>query len=110
MKVYNEMCELLEKELDKIVEKGDISPTELESAYKSIDIIKDIETIKAMRNEYGHSGNNSYNNSYNNGSYGSYDTYRDMYRPEWNGRYSRDNENEVKELRRELRDMRNRMM
>lgn len=56
-----------------------------------------------MRNEYGHS-----NNSYN-GSYGSYDTYRDMYRPEWNGRYSRENDNEVNELRRELHDMRSRM-
>lgn len=103
MKVYNDMCELLEKELGQMVSKGDITPTELESAYKSIDIIKDIETIKAMRNEYGHS-----NNSYN-GSYGSYDTYRDMYRPEWNGRYSRDNDNEVNELRRELHDMRSRM-
>lgn len=104
MKVYNDMCELLEKELGQMVSKGDITPTELESAYKSIDIIKDIETIKAMRNEYGHSSNNSYN-----GSYGSYDTYRDMYRPEWNGRYSRDNDNEVNELRRELHDMRSRM-
>jgi hypothetical protein len=61
MKVYNDMCELLEKELGQMVNKGDITPTELESAYKSIDIIKDIETIKAMRNEYGHSSNNSYN-------------------------------------------------
>ena len=102
MKVYNDMCELLEKELGQMVNKGDITPTELESAYKSIDIIKDIETIKAMRN--GHSSNNSYN-----GSYGSYDAYRDMYRPEWNGRYSRDNDNEVNELRRELHDMRSRM-
>jgi hypothetical protein len=70
MRVLMDMCEILEDELKDIAKKGDISPTELDSVYKSVDIIKDIETIKAMRNEYGNSYNsyNSYDGSYD-GSY-----------------------------------------
>jgi len=72
MRVLDDMCEILEDELKDITKKGDISPTELDSVYKSVDIIKDIKTIKAMEQEYGHSyAGGSYEGSY--GSYGSYD-------------------------------------
>ena len=73
MRVLDEMCEILEDELKDITKKGDISPAELESVYKSVDIIKDIETIKAMKEQGGYSYNsyNSYDGSYE-GSYGSY--------------------------------------
>ena len=78
MRVLEDMCEILEDELKDIAKKGDISPTELESVYKSVDIIKDIKTIKAMEQEYGGSygrGYNSYDGSYD-GSYNSYNSYR----------------------------------
>lgn len=42
--------DLLCDEIEDIVEKNDITPTELERAYKAVDIIKDIETIDAMKN------------------------------------------------------------
>ena len=76
MRVLEDMCEILEDELKEITKKGDISPTELDSVYKSVDILKDIETIKAMKG--GGYSNESYardGRSYNSydGSYGSYD-------------------------------------
>ena len=49
MKTLEELKEMLEDEMKKIVKKGDISTTELDNAYKAIDVIKDIETIKAMQ-------------------------------------------------------------
>lgn len=71
MRVLEDMCEILEDELKEITKKGDISPTELDSVYKSVDILKDIETIKAMKNEFG--------NSY--ASYNSYNSYDGSYTP-----------------------------
>lgn len=62
MKVLEDMKELLEEQLKKINRKGDaITPQELDNAYKAVDILKDIETIYAMRNaneseSYGQSG------------------------------------------------------
>lgn len=50
MEVLYDLKELLTKELDKIVEKHDINPAELEMSYKAVDIIKDICTIDAMEN------------------------------------------------------------
>lgn len=50
MKALEDMKELLEEQVKKINRKGDaITPQELDSAYKAIDIIKDIETISAMK-------------------------------------------------------------
>ena len=48
MKAMEDLKELLEQELKKIAKKGDITPTELDSVYKAVDVIKDIATIKAM--------------------------------------------------------------
>lgn len=111
MRIFDDMCDMLEDELTKIVKRGDISPTELENAYKSIDIIKDIETIKAMRGEGGYSGR--YDGSYNayDGSYdGSYRNSRDYSRRRSrDNRYSRDEDEETKELRQELREMRKKL-
>lgn len=44
--------DLLCEELDKINKKHDVTPSDLEMAYKAVDIIKDISTIEAME-EYG---------------------------------------------------------
>lgn len=65
-----ELCDNLKDEIKQINAKGDISPTELENAYKAVDIIKDIKTIEAME-EAG----NSYEGSYE----GSYDDYSRSY-------------------------------
>ena len=43
-----DLCENLKDEIKELNKKGDISPTELERAYKAVDIIKDIKTIEAM--------------------------------------------------------------
>ncbi len=70
MQALYDMCEMLDDELKEIVKKGDISPTELDRAYKAVDIIKDIKTIEAME-DYSYddySRRNSYagdNMSYN---------------------------------------------
>lgn len=52
MKALQDLKEMLEDEIKKITKKGDITPQELDSMYKATDIIKDIETIDAMK-EYG---------------------------------------------------------
>lgn len=49
--VYKKAKEVFEKELEKIVDKGDINPTNLEFAYKLVDIIKDIGEICEMDDE-----------------------------------------------------------
>lgn len=49
MRVLDDMCEMLEDELKQIAKKDDITPQELDNAYKAVDILKDIETIKAMK-------------------------------------------------------------
>jgi len=83
MKAIMDLKYLLEEELEKIVRKGDITPTELERLDKAVDIIKDIETICAMKeysyqeDEEGYSeyyprymrdGRASYENSYRRGN------------------------------------------
>lgn len=49
MDALNNLKYVLEKEIDNISKKNDISPTELERLDKAVDIIKDIETICAMK-------------------------------------------------------------
>ena len=48
MEILYDLKNMLCHELDKIVEKKDMNPAELEVAYKAVDIIKDITTIEAM--------------------------------------------------------------
>ena len=54
-----DLCENLKDEIKELNKKGDISPTELERAYKAVDIIKDIKTIEAMEDAV-YSNANSY--------------------------------------------------
>lgn len=94
MKVMNDLYEILEDELKKIAKKADISPQELENAYKAVDIMKDIETIKAMKEAGGEGeysqrmGRGSYNsydgNMSNRGSYAENMSNRGSYGPVWN--------------------------
>ena len=60
-----DLCENLKDDIKELNKKGDISPTELERAYKAVDIIKDIKTIEAMeeagssRDGYSYEGGQS---------------------------------------------------
>lgn len=92
MDALKELKKVLEEQINAIVSKNDISPTELERLDKAVDIIKDIETICAMK-EYGYeqedegySGRYPYYMRDGGGSYrgGSY------YGPEYSNRRGRD--------------------
>ena len=43
--IYKKAKDVFEKELQKIIDKGDMNPTNLEYSYKIVDIIKDIGEI-----------------------------------------------------------------
>ena len=90
MQSLYDLCDMLDDELREIVKKGDISPTELDRAYKAVDIIKDIKTVEVME-EGGYSNDGYSGNSYR-GSYG-YDGMSDARRGrdgDGDGRYSED--------------------
>ena len=98
MKMYEDLKEMLEDQLKKIAKKGDISPNELENAYKAVDILKDIQTIEAMKKAdeehekqgqeggYSQRGNNySREGMSNNQGYSQHYIYPWMsYEPVWN--------------------------
>lgn len=77
MKVLEDMKELLEDELKKVVKKGDISPTELDNVYKAVKTVNYIDAIKMMEEESQGGGEYSQRrgrsrysrNSYEGGSY-----------------------------------------
>ena len=54
-KLFDDLTEVLQDQMKKIAKKNDITPQELDNVYKAIDVLKDIETIKAMR-EAGEEG------------------------------------------------------
>lgn len=108
-RVYDNATKLLEKEIEEINSKGELTPSSLDVMYKVTDIIKDIETICAMRESEEYSGRYMYDDdmSYARGrgrnarrdsmgryareSYGrSYDGYGENSYAR--GRYSRDEE------------------
>lgn len=72
MKELYDMKDVLEGQIKKIAAKGDaITPQEVDSAYKAVDIIKDIEEIEAMcrakemeENGYSMDRGNSYGSYY----------------------------------------------
>lgn len=63
-KVYDDIKDMLCDELEQISKKKELTSSSLDVIDKSIDIIKDIATIKAMEDS-GYS--NSYSNDYSNG-------------------------------------------
>lgn len=48
-KLFEDLTEMLQDQMKKIAKKSDITPQELDNVYKAIDVMKDIETIKAMQ-------------------------------------------------------------
>lgn len=86
--VYKKAKHLFENELEKIVDKGDMSPTNLDFSYKLVDILKDISTICAMEESgYGYdeeySGRPNYRNGYSRNY--SYDGYAMPMRSNYSG-------------------------
>jgi len=96
-----DLCESLKEDIKELNKKGDISPTELDRAYKAVDIIKDIKTIEAME-DAGYSYASSYDDysqryardgRMSNNSYNSYDGMSNARRGrdgDGDGRYSED--------------------
>lgn len=60
MQVYDRITDMLERELEQIAGKNELTSNNLEVMDKAVDIIKDVETICAMRE----SGENGYSNGY----------------------------------------------
>ena len=52
-RLYYDVKELLHKEISKIVEKGSLTPQELDNLYKAIDVLKDICEISSMEGDNG---------------------------------------------------------
>lgn len=74
MKVYEQIKDMLCDELEEIAKKKELTSSSLDVLDKSIDIIKDIATIKAMEQEFpeeGYSGEGySREGGYSRGFYG----------------------------------------
>ena len=93
MRVYEDLKEMVEREIDNIVKKNDIDEKCLEWLDKLVDIAKDVDTIFAMH-DYADDGNGGYSNRmyyphyYNDGDMPM--THGNSYRNRGNmGRYSR---------------------
>lgn len=101
MNALDDLKLVLENEIKKVAAKGEVSPTEIKPLGEVVDILKDIETICAMK-EYGND-DSSYamsNRGYSSARYSSRPDWdnRGMYYDDGNsykrdsmGRYSRDN-------------------
>ena len=74
MKVLTDLCYLLEDEIEAVVKKGDLSPTELDNVYKAVKTMNYIETIKAMK-DYNDDGYSNRGRMYDSrGNYNRYDS------------------------------------
>lgn len=91
-RMYDDLCVMLEKELDTLSKKGDITSESLEYIDKLTHSLKSIATIVAMEEakEYGGYDNYSRDNSYD-GSYDSYNRYNRRSYDNMNSRSSYDN-------------------
>lgn len=112
-RMYEDLCGMLEKELDTLTKKGDITSEDLTHIDKLTHSIKSISTIVAMEEAKenggsydgrgGYSRNNSYDGGYGNSrdySRGSYGSYDDGMSNEYSREYSRDNSYDVSYARR----------
>lgn len=75
MKAYDKIKDMLCDELDEIAKKKELTSSNLEVIYKSVDILKDIATINAMEQEYGYSNDGYSQDGYSNGYYNRYPYY-----------------------------------
>ena len=98
IQMYENLRDMLEREVKEIEKQGNLSPQALDNVYKLMCSIKNIdkcidraEEMDGMsRNSYGYSRNRNSRGSY--GSYGSYDDMSNSRRgQDGDGRYSEDN-------------------
>ena len=54
-KTHERVKELIIRELDKIADKGSLTPQELHSVYEAYDVLKDICELKEKDENYGYS-------------------------------------------------------
>ena len=112
MRVYNDICDMIEDELIDITKAGKLNPDTLEVIGESVDIIKDITTIKAMKEASYDSGTSRDDRMY-------YDDGYTMARGGRDGRMTRENrggytrhgekemlEEKLEELKHQLNQMR----
>mgnify|MGYP006896747254 CR=1 FL=1 len=54
----NDLCYMLDNQIDRVIQKGDISPNELHSIYEAVKTKYYLTVIKAMKEseDYGYSG------------------------------------------------------
>jgi len=80
MNSLDNLKSVLEREIDKVTSKGEIAPTEIKAVGEAVDIIKDIETICAMK-EYGQEDDmySMENRGYSTRRMPRYPMYRDSY-------------------------------
>jgi len=117
MRVYEDICDMIEEELEDITKSRKLNPDTLEVIGESVDIIKDITTIKAMK-EASYDNGTSRDGGYSNRMY--YDDDYTMARGgrgdsrmtrEGRGGYTRHDEKEMleeklDELKHQLNQMR----
>lgn len=136
-RISEDFCEMLEEQLEKMVRKGDISPSEMDNAYKAVKTMYYLDEMKKSEEGYSQRGgsgasgargggssrgnSNASYGSYEGGSGGSYGSYEgggsNDYSGEGNsgrrgrdarGRYtSRDDEKE--QMKRALQEMQQRL-
>lgn len=71
MQNSKELCYILEDMIDPIIEKDDISPTELDNIYKAVKTMYYIKTMDAMkRNGNSYDGSYRYSRNSYDGRYG----------------------------------------
>ena len=68
--MYNRIYDMLNCEIEKIENKGELNQASLDNLDKMVDIIKDLQTIEAMsfaeERNYGYSNNNGMDMGYSN--------------------------------------------
>lgn len=101
MKAMYDLREMLCKELDEIVRKGELGAGDLEIVHKLVSTIKNIDKIEMMESEGGYSGGGDWSADMR-GTYGRGSSYRGHHRDSM-GRYSRADANE--QMRGKLEEM-----
>lgn len=79
-RISEEFCELIEDQLDKMIKKGDISPSEMDNAYKAVKTVYYLTVMDEMKEAkeegygaYSRDGySRGYSNEYSNNSYRPY--------------------------------------
>lgn len=88
MRVYDDICDMLNRELEQIVQKKELTSNSLDIMGKAVDIVKDLSIVKAME-ESGYSERYPYY-MYGDDGYAMDNSYARGRKRDSMGRYSRD--------------------